>query len=121
MSLDAFSEPGTYNIKVVSGDSWRREVTVQTKTGPGTYTPIDLTGYTAQAQIRPSAASSTVLATITATIPTPTNGIIVLTLDTTQTEALTNGVWDLELDNGPNATHTVLSGTVTVLGDVTRV
>ena len=49
MSLDAFSRPGTYNITVVSGDSWRKEITVQTKTAPRTYVPVDLSAYTAQA------------------------------------------------------------------------
>jgi hypothetical protein len=121
MALDAFSEPGTYNIKVVSGDSWRREVTIQTKTGPNTYTPIDLTGYTPQAQIRKTASNSTVLATITAVIPDPLLGVVVLTMDTSVTESLVASVWDLELDGGVSNTHTVLSGTVTVIGDVTRV
>ncbi len=122
MSLDAFSRPGTYNITVVSGDSWRKEITVQTKTAPRTYVPVDLSAYTAQAEIRESASDSTVLVTITATIPDPLTGVIVLEMDRLMTEGLpATAVWDLELDGGLTDTHTILSGTVTVLGDVTRV
>lgn len=121
MALDAFSQPGTFNIKVVSGDSWRREITIQTKTGVNTYAPIDLTAYTPAAQIRATASNSTVLATITTTIPAPLTGVIVLELSTAQTEALpSSAVWDLELAASATDTHTILQGAITITGDVTR-
>lgn len=120
MPLDALSRPAAYNLTIVAGDSFSRSVTLKEQDG----TPIDLTGYSALAQVRASASSDTVLATFTTAIDAP-NGAVTLSLDTTQTRALGSGaVWDLQLslDASPTtATHTVIGGQVTVLPDVSRV
>ena len=60
------------------------------------------------------------LAEFTVTIPIPTNGEVIFSLDTAQTRALPGkGVWDLELDGGATNTHTIVNGEVCVIPDVT--
>jgi hypothetical protein len=115
MPLSDLTEPARLDLKLVAGDSFSRTVRLQEQNGD----PIDLTGLTGRAQIR-DRPKGKLLAEFTVTIPTPTNGEITFSLDTTQTRALPGaGVWDLELDGGTTNTHTIVSGDVKVIPDVT--
>lgn len=113
MPLSALSEPARLDLKIVTGDSFSRTLRFLSDGAP-----VDLTGYTGRAQVRDRPAGK-LLATFTVTIPTPTNGEVIIALDTTATRGLAAGVWDLELDAGPTATHTVVQGAVKVLADIT--
>lgn len=115
MPLSDLTEPARLDLKIVSGDSFTRTIRLQEQGGA----PIDLTGLTGRAQIR-DRPKGKLLAEFTVDIPTPTNGEVTFSLDTTQTRDLPGkGVWDLELDGGPTNTHTIVSGEVCVLPDVT--
>jgi len=87
-------------------------------------TVIDLTGYSAKAQVRPTKDSSTLWVTMTATI-TAEDGEIELTLTDAQTLALDDdyvkGWWDLVLTNPSGLRQSYVEGTATIKGTVTRV
>lgn len=115
MPLSDLTEPARLDLKLVAGDSFTRTIRLQEQGG----TAIDLTGLTGRAQIR-DRPKGKLLAEFTVAIPTPANGEVVFSLDTTQTRALPGkGVWDLELDGGATNTHTIVSGEVCVTPDVT--
>ena len=93
------------------------------------YTPKSLASYTARMMIRPTVADT---ATPLVSLTSPSGGIVIdntaktitITIAATATAAytFTSGVYDIELVSG-DATPVVtklLSGTVTVLGEVTR-
>lgn len=107
------------DLSIVRGDDFRVIITLSTDGDP-----FDLTGYTPLAQIRPSTSVAAPLtAEFDATVETPaTDGIITLELDHDTTAALTtNGVWDMQITDGSGWVTTVVSGTVTIVPDVTRV
>lgn len=81
--------------------------------------PFDITGYTANAQIRKTYTSTT-YNTINADI-TGNTGLITLTMNSTTTANLTNSryVYDLLL-NANNVTSRIIEGIVTVNPEVTR-
>tara|TARA_B100001059_G_scaffold210762_1_gene224638 strand:+ start:294 stop:626 length:333 start_codon:yes stop_codon:yes gene_type:complete len=82
---------------------------------------LDLTGYTAAAQLRKSFSSSTSV-DFTVTIPTPvTAGQINLQLSATETASLEEGryVYDVEITSGVIVTR-VIEGLVTVSPQVTK-
>lgn len=94
------------------------------------YSVFDLTGYTARAQLRPTADSSTLTATFTCSISSPTNGIITISLTDTQTSAIpTTGkkyynsygsfTWDLEIVSG-GVVSRILNDSVDVSPEVTK-
>lgn len=90
------------------------------------YTPVDLSGFTARAQIRRSIGASTTLLELT----TENGGIaidnsaktITLTIAATATDDLTwrTAVYDLELVSGTGVVTRIASGPVTVSREVTR-
>ena len=83
----------------------------------------NLTGYLARAQLRPSKGSSELSATFTATIPTPTNCKINMSLGHVASSALTAGrfFYDLEIYTSNNlVVSRLLFGEVTVTQEVTR-
>lgn len=88
--------------------------------------PVDLTGYSARMQIRSSAASATVLASLTTADASitlgGTAGTIDLHITAAQTAAFTwtTGVWDLELESPTGDVRRLLSGTAEVTPEVTR-
>lgn len=115
MPLSDLTEPARLDLRFVAGDSFSRTIALKDENGD----PIDLTGLTGRAQIR-NRPNGDLLADFTVSIPTPANGEITFSLDTTQTRALPGkGVWDLELDGGATNTHTIVSGDVKVIPDVT--
>lgn len=109
--------PALYPISVRIGDTETVTVTLQESNG----TPVNITGRTYAAQIRPTADSSTVIATFSCAITNAAAGQFACTLSATTTAALSigTGVWDLQETNGTVKT-TILAGPVRIDYDVTR-
>lgn len=106
------------DLSIVRGDDFRVVISLSTDG-----IPFDLTDYTVMAQIRPSTSLSAVLiAEFDAEIdPDPETGVITLTLDHETTATFTaNGVWDMQITGPDGWVTTVVSGTVTIVPDVTR-
>lgn len=112
------SAPGTYNLTVYRGDTLVLDV-VLTDTTTGLV--LDLTGYSALAQIRATADAASADASLAAVL-TPAEGKVTLTLSAAASAALTitTGVWDLQLTDGSGVVRTYLAGSVTVTPDVSR-
>ena len=83
--------------------------------------PIDLTGYTAKAQIRKKESpDSELLADFTCTIPDATDGIVIVVLASEDAALLPKlCYWDLELNNGSGFRRTYVKGKVDVGREVT--
>jgi hypothetical protein len=84
--------------------------------------PVDLTGYTANLQIRPFNLSSTILYDASADLVLGgTSGTITLTIDATDTATFTwlTGVYDLIVTNSAGVVTRLLEGKVTVSPGVT--
>ena len=83
----------------------------------------DLTGYSARAQMRTSKTASSVAATFTCVISSPTNGTITMSLPNATSSSLAAGtyVYDLEIFTSGNATVTrLIQGSVDLTQEVTR-
>lgn len=61
--------------------------------------PVDLTGYSARAEVRPTISSDTVTLDLAPTIPTPANGVILVSIADEVTATIEPGsyVWGLVL------------------------
>jgi len=107
--------PGTYALDLYRGDSYAWRFTLFEDDPPTV--PTDLTGATAEAEIREKTAGVNIVAmTCVVTLP----NIIDMTLDPDQYAACpAKGVWDLQVTYPDGWVQTVLHGTVTVTGDVT--
>ena len=110
---------GAYDLVIEQGSTFEKQLTVYRNNNPW-----DFTGYAARAQIRKTYESQDILQTIDVTISDPTNGIIDLLINASDTAALkvTNAVWDLEVDD-QDATPKVkklLKGKVEIHPEVTR-
>lgn len=111
---------GQYRIIIDQGATYSQVITWKDSNGP-----INVTGYTARMQVRPTIASSTTTLSLT----TENGGIalggaagtITLAVSATATAALAEGkyVYDLELVTGADV-YRVVMGTFTVRGEVTR-
>lgn len=83
----------------------------------------NLTGYSARAQMRTSKTASSVAATLTCSITTPTNGTVTMSLPNATSSALTAGtyVYDLEIFTANDVIVTrILQGSVDLTQEVTR-
>lgn len=109
--------PADQDLTITRGDT---ETIVVTITSDGS-TPINVTGRTYRAQIRSSQDSTTIKASFTCVVTSGANGEVTCTLSATDSATLPvgNAYWDLE-ENASGVITTILSGTVTVLADVTR-
>jgi len=107
---------GGADIALYQGDDWLATVDVLDGTGPA-----DLSGYTANAQIRREVADldQNVAAEITTQIIQPNTIVLSLLHDVTATLS-GNYVWDLELIDDTGVVETILHGAVTVTQEVTR-
>lgn len=110
--------PSQANLSVFQGDDYSAAVTVTYTTGQ----PADLTGYTAQAQIRRAVADSAskVDCEIACTIESP---IVRLFIHHEQTALLAGDyVWDMQLVSPPPQSFviTIMSGRVRAAQEVTR-
>lgn len=104
--------PARADLVVYQGDDIFVHVTVD-----DTVTPIDLTTYTARAEIR-SAPGGTLVAAFTATILDATT--VRLHLPHTESAKLTgNAVWDVQITDAAGLITTITCGTVTVMKQVT--
>lgn len=113
--------PANYPITVYQGDDF--DLVFRIKNNLGEY--LNLTGYTARAQIRESFDGPDVLAQFSAAIADQiaSPGGVILALTPAQTTALprSGGVWDVQLeDSFRTEIRTYLAGRVTVLEQVTR-
>ena len=110
--MAAFTE-----LTIEKGATFSTTITVEDTNGDA----INLTGYTANSQIRKSYYSSSAN-TLTATITCTSNGEITLSMTSTNTANLTPGryLYDLVI-TAPDTTRTrVVEGIVNVLPGITR-
>jgi len=121
---------GIANLLIQQGETFRRVITItDNQTVP---VPINLTGYTARASIRPTADSSTVTASFTIAFdPDRATGRITISLTDSETtaiptpgkttfEKLAKYQWDMELITAGGEVTRLLNGAVEVSPEVTR-
>ena len=85
---------------------------------------VNLTGYTARAQLRPSVSSDELTLNLAPTIPSPATGIINITVTDEVTATIDAGTyyWDVVLDKASDGSVTHLAdGTLEFRQQVTRV
>jgi len=104
------------NLYMEQGTTFSSVITLDDLNG----SVYDLTGYTANSQIRKSFYSSNATATFTTSI-TPANGTITLSLTSAQTASITPGryLYDTIITTGSTVTR-VLEGVIDVSPRVTR-
>lgn len=107
----------TRNLTIYQGDNYAHEV--QLKNSSNAVINISTRSYAGQ--IRKRRSSETISATFTSEITDGANGKVVFSLLPADTAALPAGryVYDFQETNGAVIT-TILTGTVTVTGEVTR-
>jgi hypothetical protein len=106
--------PSTVNLELYQGDDFAVTLVVSNPDG----TDADLTGCTAEAQIRATPADATVAATFTATVA---GNLVQLGLAHTDTATLAGAtVWDCQLVQAAGQITTLVAGTVTITSEVTR-
>jgi hypothetical protein len=83
--------------------------------------PLNITGYTANSQIRKSYASTSATQAFAADVTNPANGIITLSMTAQQTANIKYGryVYDVEIINN-DVIYRASEGIVTVYPEVTR-
>ena len=107
------------NIYIDAGADYTTTVTVSDSSGSA----LDLTGYTAAAQIRKTYESSAATVSFTAAFVSPrTTGQITLTLTGAQTAAIDSGryVYDVLITSGAGALTRVVEGITTINPRVTQ-
>jgi hypothetical protein len=106
------------DLAIYQGDDWAATVAVNNCDG----TTADLTGYTAQAQIRTGIADQTaaVAAQLLCAVAPPNE--ISISLTSAQTTLLTQPVyrWDLQITSPTGIITTILAGAVNMQFEVTR-
>lgn len=104
------------NITIDQGTTFSTDLTLTDEYGDN----LDLTGYSANSQMRKWYTSSTVAATFTTAVNVNT-AAVTLSLTPTQTGNITAGryVYDVEITNG-TTTSRIVEGIVTVTPQVTR-
>ena len=114
------ARPAKLDIDIYQGDTF--ELIFRLKTPAGSY--VNLTGATAKAQVRATAATTSVLAEFTASVLTQTGdtlGGVKLLLSSAQTTLLNaNGAWDVQVTFSDGTVKTYLAGTVTLIKEITR-
>lgn len=114
-------DPGTYHLRVRQGRTLRRVFTV---TNGGSL--IDLTGWTARAQVRAEVEAATVVVDLTmangGVVLGGPAGTITLVKSAAETAALPAGfgVWDLEVVEPDGEVSVLLQGQASILPEVTR-
>jgi len=126
---------GTYNLNIEQGATFIRVFLWQVggttdcggcSTSTSTATPVDLTGFSADMQIRQTQQSTTILyegSTANGNIVLGgTAGTITLTIPSTTTAGFTwlRGVYDMNLTSAGGIVTRLLQGTVVVSPEVTR-
>ena len=108
---------GIYNLIVDQGADLYLRIDVSASDG----TVVDLTGYSARAQVRETPLSDTILATFNVSGTLNTAGTFNIYLTSKQSMALPakKGYYDLEIYQG-DIVYRLLEGTATVKPNVTR-
>jgi hypothetical protein len=109
------------DLTLMQGDTFGATVTIYQPDGT---TPLNLTGFVVNAQIRrgPADQYTEIAAVINLVISDPAAGTIALSLGPTVTALLTGQYqWDLQLISPGGIVTTVLRGKVTMVAEVTRV
>lgn len=83
---------------------------------------FDLTGFTATAQMRKAYGSASVASTFLCSIPSPTNGQVIIRLSDEETAAIKAGryVYDVVVESSTGEKYRAIEGMVTVHASVTR-
>ena len=110
--------PVALTLQLYQGDDFSFTIAVTNPDGSA----MNLTGYSVSGQIKAKGSDTTALATFTCALTNPTGGIITVTLPAAQSLLVTTGaVFDIQMTSGAPVTITTLvSGTITMTGDVTR-
>lgn len=110
--------PGTYDLIVYRGDTYRYQFTLWLDTGRTE--PADLTNASAQAEIR-TKPGGTLIGEMDCTITLPNIIDAVLTAEVSKLLSPKGAAWDLQISYNDPATDikTVLAGIVAVTADVT--
>lgn len=97
-------------INAFSGATLSLSFTCKDETGD----PVDLTGYSARAEVRPTVSSEEVTLDLSPTIPTPANGIISVSISDEITAAIEPGayVWGLVLETPAGGVIPIESGPI---------
>jgi hypothetical protein len=76
--------------------------------------PVDLTGFTARAEVRPTISSEVLTLDLAPTIPTPANGVIVVSVSDEITAGIEAGnyVWGLVLETPEGNVIPIESGPI---------
>lgn len=108
---------GTHNLIIEQGATFLRTISPKDSSGQ----PINLSGFSAIAKIRPTLESNKVLAVLTVTGTFNTDGVFSIGLTADQTLALKpgSGIWDCYLVQGEYYFR-LLRGDVTVLPSISR-
>lgn len=113
--------PSNFDIELYKGDFFPLTITlVQPAVSGNTKPPLNLTGYTAQAQIRTNFGGEAIYA-FTVTIPDPTSGKVNLVLPSSVSAGIAAGsyVWDFQIKEPSGNVRTYLAGDVTIYNEVT--
>lgn len=106
------------NITIYKGDSYSHQVNIKNSANVA----INITGRTYISQIRKSKASESVVLSFTTTVTNAANGVLTMSLSSSETSNINTGIYyyDLQETNGSTIT-TLMGGKVTVTGEVSRV
>ncbi|GFK96007.1 hypothetical protein NNJEOMEG_03881 [Fundidesulfovibrio magnetotacticus] len=107
-----------YDLKIDQGATLALDIECQDDAGK----PMDLTGYTVQAQIRRRHDDPEPAAVFAAALDDPSTGVVGLILDAHQSGGLTKsyGVWDCEVTAPDGSVQRLVEGKVNVSPQVTR-
>jgi hypothetical protein len=112
----------TYDFTIEQGATLLKAITWKDSNGD----PVDLTGYVARMQVRPSATSEDVLLDLSTDNGglqlTPSSGVVTITASAEDTAALDwrKGKYDLELESADGTVTRLLKGVITVSREITR-
>lgn len=109
------ARPAVVDLNIYQGDDLVLDVTVMDNAVPPA--PFDLTGYTAEAQLR-AATDSVSSVDMTATVLA---NVVTVTLAAADSATLPlKGVWDVQVTSATGVITTLAGGKFTLYGDVTR-
>jgi hypothetical protein len=106
------------DISIYQGDTYAHELRIKDSANAN----VNITSRTYTGQIRKKRNSDTITATFTSTLTNAANGVVVMSLTSSNTANISAGsyVYDFQETNGATVT-TLITGVCTVTGDVTRV
>lgn len=105
-------------LTAYAGATFSLSLTCQDSAGD----PQDLTGYTARGSVRIKPNSESVTLDLAPTIPTPSNGVILILVSDETTAAITAGryVFDVVLDTPEGDVIRIFGGTILFKNQVTK-